>query len=809
MWTTTMPTKRDACMQFHLRFSPSTIIVKKRLINLTLVILAIVLLSNAELLAQPAIPVANDVSRCGPGSVTLTATCATPGAVIIWLHDNVAFASGPTYTTANLSSTANFTVGSVLAGVPSQGTDPVAAIIYNNVASADAGSDQSICLGQSIGIGSSPSIGFTYSWSPATGLSSSTISNPVASPSSTTTYTLTVTSCSGATATDQVIVTVKPLPPVPVGSDVSRCGPGSVTLRVSSEGQGGVSLFWFQDGSGRGTGLSYTTPELTSNSTYTVGALLNGCAATSTTDITAIINQLPDAPQLGADIGIEEGQGISIGVDPVPGFSYSWSPTEGLSASDISKPVASPSETTTYNLTVTDQNGCSATSPKTVTVSAGDEGTPMPEIIATYYPTYIRLSYAEPPPLSVFYFWQTSSTGTSTANGYPYWDVPLCPGTYYLRAVGTVGVTGWSIFYSSITLDEGASAGPDLAICAGDKVPIGDDPAPGYSYSWSASPSSSLGSLSATNISNPTAHPTVTTTYTLATTSSCGTFSDDVTITIISEPVLTTFSPTASENHIMITTMNIPGSIAVNPEDANRTITYFDGLGKTKQTIAAGNSPQGMDIIQPVLYDNFGRETLKYLPFSAGAHGGFRQNIIEPNTGLYICTAGPTYAMNSDNRIADDVRPYAETIFEASPLNRPVKQFGAGKDWGPKDHNKFVRYEYLINVFGDAAGQEKIVAWELDENGVLAKESDNAEYIVGGYYSSNQLSIKVTTDEQGNAVREYTNRSGQIILKKVQVVSGSTDLNNLSEWALTYYVYDDHNNLVIVVPPEAVRILGN
>jgi hypothetical protein len=58
---------------------------------------------------------------------------------------------------------------------------------------ANAGSDVSITCGGSTTLGITDNINYTYSWSPSTGLSSSTISNPVASPSATTTYTLTMT----------------------------------------------------------------------------------------------------------------------------------------------------------------------------------------------------------------------------------------------------------------------------------------------------------------------------------------------------------------------------------------------------------------------------------------------------------------------------------------------------------------------------------------------------------------------------------------------------------------------------------------
>lgn len=61
--------------------------------------------------------------------------------------------------------------------------------------------------------------GYTYSWSPAAGLNNPSISNPIASPAVTTTYTLTVTDNVGCTRSLSITVKVLPL------SD-ARCGSG-------------------------------------------------------------------------------------------------------------------------------------------------------------------------------------------------------------------------------------------------------------------------------------------------------------------------------------------------------------------------------------------------------------------------------------------------------------------------------------------------------------------------------------------------------------------------------------------------------
>jgi hypothetical protein len=75
----------------------------------------------------------------------------------------------------------------------------------------------------------------------------------------------------------------------------------------------------------------------------------------------------------GADVTIDQGDSVTLdggatgGVAP---YSFAWLPATDLSDPAITQPVASPSETTTYELTVTDAGGASATDEVTVTVVA-------------------------------------------------------------------------------------------------------------------------------------------------------------------------------------------------------------------------------------------------------------------------------------------------------------------------------------------------------------------------------------------------------------------------------------------------------
>lgn len=273
------------------------------------------------------------------------------------------------------------------------------------------------------------------------------------------------------------------------------------------------------------------------------------------------------------------------------------------------------------------------------------------------------------------------------------------------------------------------------------------------------------------------------------------------------------YAQSTNENYVRTTEVTVKGkttSAQVETALVNERIinyTYFDGLGRPIQNVTQEGSPQRNDIVQPILYDDFGREKKKYLPFVAGNSGAYIPTaaIINQN-GDYIGVAQPFYANDSDNKIADDPRPYSEIFFEPSPLNRAEKEYGVGFAWAPVTggNNKFILHQYLSNEAG-----ELIIAWKINGNALPEVMQPLQGFVeTGGYYSANQLYIKSTFDEEGHAVREYTNKLGQVVLKKVQVESGSPNLNSSTGWASTYYIYDDLDNLACVIPPEAVARLA-
>lgn len=109
-------------------------------------------------------------------------------------------------------------------------------ITVNPVPVADAGSDRSICFGQSTTLGIMAISGRTYSWiSMPSGFSSSKAQVTV-SPKKTTAYFLTVSNdTTGCTATDSVTVTVNPAPSIAsYGDNITTCVHASYTLSIPS-----------------------------------------------------------------------------------------------------------------------------------------------------------------------------------------------------------------------------------------------------------------------------------------------------------------------------------------------------------------------------------------------------------------------------------------------------------------------------------------------------------------------------------------------------------------------------------------------
>ncbi len=249
--------------------------------------------------------------------------------------------------------------------------------------------------------------------------------------------------------------------------------------------------------------------------------------------------------------------------------------------------------------------------------------------------------------------------------------------------------------------------------------------------------------------------------------------------------------------------------------DVQETTQYIDGLGRPVQTVvkqaSAGTSPK--DMVSPVTYDEFGREANKYLPYvqETGSNqndGSFKTDPFVSQQSYYS-----TFSNHQNHGLDNEQVYYSKTVYEQSPLNRPVKTFAPGNSWaGTEIPNTQTRaaaenatsMEYLINTTND-----DVKAWNIDNSNSLTNIPVlNTTINAAGNYSAGELYKNVTKDEHGKAVVEYKDKNGQVILKKVQIDDNiASNYEGYIGWLCTYYVYDDFGRLRFVISPKAVKWL--
>ncbi len=219
---------------------------------------------------------------------------------------------------------------------------------------------------------------------------------------------------------------------------------------------------------------------------------------------------------------------------------------------------------------------------------------------------------------------------------------------------------------------------------------------------------------------------------------------------------------------------SLPGSNRIRTRDYlstdgtsfKETNIYHDLLGRPIETVLTAASPAGKDIVFLNEYDDFGRPYREYRP-------------------VPVATSAGDYADPSRIRVANsfydwEVYAFSKTLYEASPLDRPVEEYGPGSPWHTR--GKSVKTAYLVN---EDSGL-------LSCSGYLVA-SDTSLTCVGTLPSGNLNVVKVT-DEDGNVSLTFTDKLGRKTLERT--IDGE-------RYQDTYYVYDDLGLLRYVLTPEA------
>ncbi len=192
----------------------------------------------------PGIPTGTSNSRCGTGTVNLTASGCS-GGTINWYDamGTTLLGSGTTFTTPSISSTTAYQAKCSVAGCESGGVTVTATI--NSVPSINGIITQSRCGSGSITLGASATSGTLNWYNISTGGTIQGTGTSFVTPflTSTTTYYVEATANGCTSARTAVTATVIPIPGVPTGTSNSRCGTGTVNLTAS--GCSGGTINWY------------------------------------------------------------------------------------------------------------------------------------------------------------------------------------------------------------------------------------------------------------------------------------------------------------------------------------------------------------------------------------------------------------------------------------------------------------------------------------------------------------------------------------------------------------------------------------
>lgn len=390
-------------------------------------------------------------------------------------------------------------------------------VIVNPPPALTTSGNAAICAGDTATL-SVVSAGSTFAWLPSGSLDNATASTVNAFPSATTTYSVTATDANGCTSASTLTVTVNPLPVANAGTDRSVCSGTPTTLGSASSG----TCSWTPSAGLNSPTACQPIATPSSNTLYVLTVTsAAGCVDTDTVMVTVLALPTADA---GSDAAICPGGQATL--NGTGGISCNWSPSAGLNAANICQPVASPSLTTDYILTVTDANGCTDQDSVNVTVY------PAPALSSCCGQSICMGDTVQLTATSPFsnFSW-SPATGLSATSGSSVQAFPSTTTNYSVTVTDTAGCSQTSTMFITVNALPMANAGADLSVCAGNAVSLNGSG--GVTCNWQ--PSAGLNNPA---LCQPVATPLVSTAYELTVTDVNGcSATDSILITVNPLPI--------------------------------------------------------------------------------------------------------------------------------------------------------------------------------------------------------------------------------------------------------------------------------
>jgi gliding motility-associated-like protein len=241
-------------------------------------------------------------------------------------------------------------------------------IVVNLLPAPNAGFDTLLCFDESLNLGEAPVADVSYSWSPTTYLDDPTSSNPTSTPDASIEYILTATTSEQCTASDTIFIEVNPEIVLDAGDSVSICIGDTIQIGGDPTASGsvfGYTYSWTPKNDMLNSDSSNPQVFPSSTTTYHLEVTSSRCSI-EFDSITVTVNPLPEVTVAPLQ---NIGAGDEVEIWAEGGVTYQWSPQGTLDDPNVQNPIANPLTETTYEVIVTDENGCESAGEVTVLVN--------------------------------------------------------------------------------------------------------------------------------------------------------------------------------------------------------------------------------------------------------------------------------------------------------------------------------------------------------------------------------------------------------------------------------------------------------
>lgn len=429
---------------------------------------------NAIIDVMPSDPVVSNAQRCGPGTVTLMANSAAPVSWYTVSTGGSAIGNGLSFTTPVLSATTTFYAE---AGNVCKSNRIAILVTINPITSDPFVNGAQRCGSGTLTLTATSSTSVSW-YSTASGGSvlGTGLSFTTPSLSATTTYYAEAgTVCVSNRV--PVIATVDAIPAIPQVSDVSACGPASFLLTAQSSS----TVSWYNSASGGsslGTGLTFTTPVLTSSTVYYAEAGTNCLSGRISVNVSIL--PVPAPPLLNGASHCGSGSVMLTASSTDSVFWYD-APTGGnLLGIGLSIQTPVLSNTATYYAEA--GNGCRSSRENVSAVI--NPVTPDPVVQPAYScgPASLLITASSP---EIINWYDQPAGGNLLANGSDYITPFLTATTNYYVQAGTLCPSNYVLVQVNIHAVPNVNIGPDTIIIQSGQAITLDAGAGFAAYHWS------------------------------------------------------------------------------------------------------------------------------------------------------------------------------------------------------------------------------------------------------------------------------------------------------------------------------------